>query len=102
MSTPPDASYKKAQHQPLYGQQMEPTLQSRINRLNPGERHEVRAIINRLKLRKIIRKTLAEAFWRGPPTHIKESLRRSAASTTSTQTYKPVTTTSDTNRKYED
>lgn len=42
---------------------VEPTLPERINRLNPRERHEVKQLIRSMKLRKIIRRTLAEAFW---------------------------------------
>lgn len=42
---------------------LEPTLPERINRLNPSERHTLRLIVRSLKLRKIIRRTLAEAFW---------------------------------------
>lgn len=42
---------------------LEPTLPERINRLNPSERAQVANLIRSLKLRKIIRRTLAEAFW---------------------------------------
>jgi hypothetical protein len=44
---------------------IEPTLPERINRLRPSERHELSRLIRSLKLRKIIRRTLAEAFWNG-------------------------------------
>lgn len=47
------------------GRLLEPTLHQRINRLSPAERDEVSLLVRRLKLRKIIRRTLAEAFWRG-------------------------------------
>lgn len=40
-----------------------PTLPDRINRLNPQERAEIGRLIKSMKLRKIIRRTLAEAFW---------------------------------------
>lgn len=48
--------------QPRY---VEPTLPERINRLNPSERYQLQALVRSLKLRKIIRRTLAEAFWLG-------------------------------------
>lgn len=51
--------------QPGFGTLLAPTLPDRINRLNPQERHEVRVLIKSMKLRKIIRHTLAEAFWLG-------------------------------------
>lgn len=40
-----------------------PTLPERIARLNPSERHDLSRLIRSMKLRKIIRRTLAEAFW---------------------------------------
>lgn len=40
-----------------------PTLPERINRLNPSERHDLQSLIRSMKLRKIVRRTLAEAFW---------------------------------------
>ncbi len=51
--------------QPAAPRYIEPTLPERINRLRPSERHELASLIKRLKLRKIIRRTLAEAFWDG-------------------------------------
>lgn len=42
-----------------------PTIPQRINRLNPQERTELGRLIRSMKLRKIIRRTLAEAFWQG-------------------------------------
>lgn len=47
------------------GRYIEPTLPERINRLNPSERAQLSSLIRSLKLRKIIRRTLAEAFWDG-------------------------------------
>lgn len=49
--------------QPSAGTWLSPTLPERINRLNPSERHQLSSIIRSMKLRKIIRRTLAEAFW---------------------------------------
>ncbi len=51
--------------QPAAPRYIEPTLPERINRLRPSERHELASLIKSLKLRKIIRRTLAEAFWNG-------------------------------------
>lgn len=53
--------------QPSRGRYIEPTLPERINRLNPSERAQLSSLIRSLKLRKIIRRTLAEAVlgWRG-------------------------------------
>lgn len=42
-----------------------PTIPDRINRLNPQERAELGQLIRSLKLRKIVRHTLARAFWDG-------------------------------------
>lgn len=42
---------------------VEPTLPERINRLSPSERYDLSRLIRSMKLRKIIRRTLAEAFW---------------------------------------
>lgn len=49
--------------QPSAGVWLAPTLPERINRLNPSERHQLSRMIRSLKLRKIIKRTLAEAFW---------------------------------------
>lgn len=58
------AEWKRRQAlQPSAGTWLSPTLPERINRLRPSERHEVQALIKSLKLRKIVRRTLAEAFW---------------------------------------
>ena len=69
MTTPKDALYKQRQEQDRDRQStatlLVPTLPTRINRLNPQERAEVKQIIRGLKLRKIVRRTLAEAFWAG-------------------------------------
>lgn len=51
--------------QPSAGTLLAPTLPERINRLNPSERHQLGTLIKSMKLRKIIRRTLAEAFWQG-------------------------------------
>lgn len=42
---------------------IEPTLPERINRLNPVERREVQSLLRNMKLRKIVKRTLAEAYW---------------------------------------
>lgn len=52
---------------------IEPTLPERINRLNPSERHQLSSLIRSLKLRKIIRRTLAEAFWNGQAQQIADA-----------------------------
>jgi hypothetical protein len=60
------AEWKRRQAiQPSAGMLLAPTLPDRINRLRPSERHELQAIVRSLKLRKIVRRTLAEAFWLG-------------------------------------
>lgn len=51
--------------QPRAGTLLAPTLPERINRLNPSERHQLGTLIRSMKLRKIVRRTLAEAFWQG-------------------------------------
>ncbi len=51
-----------------------PTLPERINRLRPSERHELQSMIRSIKLRKIIRRTLAEAFWARETQTVAESL----------------------------
>lgn len=51
--------------QPSAGTLLAPTLPERINRLNPSERHQLGTLIKSMKLRKIVRRTLAEAFWQG-------------------------------------
>lgn len=60
------ADWKRRQAiQPARPRYIEPTLPERINRLRPSERHELQTLIKSMKLRKIIRRTLAEAFWDG-------------------------------------
>lgn len=62
----PDAEWKRRQAiQPAAPRYIEPTLPERINRLRPSERHELSRLIKSLKLRKIVRRVLAEAFWDG-------------------------------------
>lgn len=56
--------------QPAAPRYIEPTLPERINRLRPSERHELSALLKSMKLRKIIRRTLAEAFWNGQAAQI--------------------------------
>ncbi len=51
--------------QPAAPRLIEPTLPERINRLRPSERHELGQLLRSMKLRKIIKRTLAEAFWEG-------------------------------------
>lgn len=67
MTTPHDAPYKQLQATARERMQqatlLVPTLPTRINRLNPAERHEVTRIIRSMKLRKVIRRVLAEAHW---------------------------------------
>lgn len=59
-----DADWKRRQAiQPSPPRYIEPTLPDRIARLNPSERHDLGRLIRSMKLRKIIRRTLAEAFW---------------------------------------
>lgn len=58
------ADWKRRQAiQPSAGTWLAPTLPERINRLNPSERHQLSSIIQSLKLRKIVRRVLVEAFW---------------------------------------
>lgn len=58
------AEWKRRQSiQPSHGTLLAPTLPERINRLNPSERHQLSSMIRSIKLRKIIKRTLAEAFW---------------------------------------
>lgn len=60
------AEWKRRQAiQPSVGTLLAPTLPERINRLNPSERHQLSTMIRSLKLRKIVKRTLAEAFWLG-------------------------------------
>lgn len=60
------ADWKRRQAiQPSAGTWLTPTLPERINRLNPSERHQLSAMIRSMKLRKIVKRTLAEAFWQG-------------------------------------
>ena len=59
--------------QPAPPRYIEPTLPERINRLRPSERHELASLIKSMKLRKIIRRTLAEAFWNGETAKIAAS-----------------------------
>lgn len=49
--------------QPSAGVLLAPTLPERISRLSPSERHQISSMIRSMKLRKIIKRTLAEAFW---------------------------------------
>jgi hypothetical protein len=65
--------------QPSAGTLLAPTLPERINRLNPSERHQLSTLIRSLKLRKIIRRTLAEAFWQGEERKAQQALLDSAA-----------------------
>lgn len=58
------AEWKRRQAlQPSHGTLLAPTLPERIARLSPSERHDLSRLIKSMKLRKIIRRTLAEAFW---------------------------------------
>jgi len=65
MTTPQDAPFKRAQREAdwkaSHGQLLEPTLEHRLRRLSAFERHEVRAIIRSMILRKTIRRVLSEA-----------------------------------------
>jgi hypothetical protein len=67
MSTPQDAPYKRQQRvleaRADSATLLQPTLPERIARLNPSERYELQQIVRSLKLRKIIKRTLVEAFW---------------------------------------
>lgn len=65
--------------QPAPPRYIEPTLPERINRLNPRERAEVSSLLRGMKLRKIIKRTLAEAFWRGEQQKAMNALLDSAA-----------------------
>lgn len=98
MTTPKDAEYKQAQTLArdrasqatlLVPTLLVPTLPERINRLSPSERHDLARMICGLRLRKIIKRTLAEAFWNRETDEIiaaqKEgTMARSAAARTST------------------
>lgn len=58
------AEWKRRQTlQPSAGVLLAPSLPERINRLSPSERHQISSMIRSMKLRKIIKRTLAEAFW---------------------------------------
>lgn len=46
---------------------LQPTLQQRVNRLPPQERHQLRAIVRSKFLRATIRRVLAEAAYLGAP-----------------------------------
>jgi hypothetical protein len=90
--------------QPSLGILLAPTLPERINRLNPQERHEVKQLIRNMKLRKIIRYTLAEAFHLGEVQKAQasmnsmnsmERLRRTVRAHESLQNYERVLTASD-------
>lgn len=70
------AEWKRRQAiQPSAGTLLEQTLPERINRLNPSERHQLSTMLRGMKLRKIVRRTLAEAFWRGEQKKALEALR---------------------------
>ena len=58
---------------------LETTVPMRINRLNPQERHEVQSLIRSMKLRKIIRRTLAEAYWARQDTELANLTSASAS-----------------------
>lgn len=79
---------------------LQPTLPMRINRLNPVERHDLRVIIRSLKLRKIIRRTLAEAYHLGEAQkartqmHSMQRLQRAACTQESLQNYERALTPS--------
>lgn len=60
--------------QPAAPRYIEPTLPERINRLRPNERHELSQLLKSMKLRKIIKRTLAEAFWNGQAQQIYASM----------------------------
>lgn len=98
MTTPADAPYKQQQRAAemalQIGLQMEPTIHSRLNRLNPAERNEARRIIHSMKLRKVIRRVLAEAYWSRPTNANSMQQLRSAVReqrTTSPLLNKPLT-----------
>lgn len=78
---------------------LQPTLPERINRLNPQERHEIKRLIGSMKLRKIIRRTLAEAFWsRDQSTSMSDSMQKLRATVKaheSLQSYERALTGSD-------
>lgn len=61
--------------QPSLGRLIAPTLPERINRLNPSERAQVSSLIKSMKLRKIVRRVLAEAFWERESAELAASLR---------------------------
>lgn len=65
--------------QPSAGTLLAPTLPERINRLSPSERHQLGTLIKSMKLRKIVRRTLAEAFWQGEERKAQQALLDSAA-----------------------
>lgn len=70
------AEWKRRQAiQPSLGTWLTPTLPERIARLNPMERHDLGRLIRSMKLRKIIRRTLAEAFWARETQTIAEAQR---------------------------
>lgn len=57
-----------------------PTLPMRLARMSAPERAELSRIVRALKLRKIIRRTLAEAFWAGETARLQRELSDSAGS----------------------
>jgi hypothetical protein len=63
--SPRDDWKRRQAIRPAAPRYIEPTLPERINRLRPSERHELQTLIKSMKLRKIIRRMLAEAFWDG-------------------------------------
>lgn len=96
------ADWKRRQAiQPSAGTWLAPTLPERINRLNPSERHQLSAMIRSMKLRKIVKRTLAEAFWAGEAQRMQDAasesmrrLREAARSATSLQGYERALTAS--------
>lgn len=108
MSTARDAEYKQRQATSRDRERsavvLQPTLPARINRLNPAEKHELQQIIRSLKLRKIIRRTLAEAYWLGEQQkHLDlrtsdsmQRLQAAARTQESLQNYERALTSSDT------
>lgn len=75
-----DPDWKRRQAiQPAAPRYIEPTLPERINRLNPSERAQLGTLLKSMKLRKIIKRTLAEAFWNGQAQQIHATMSSDAA-----------------------
>jgi hypothetical protein len=77
---------------------LEPTLPERINRLNPSERHQVQSLIRSMKLRKIVKRTLVEAFWAAETSRLQRAdsmlqLRQAARTRESLTSYERALTT---------